>query len=362
MVEFKYRAELTSNVTDFKVFICDAVSFLFLRSLNRSSGQSSSDLPVYLGGVLSLCWRIERAASFSPLSYNERRPERGDDSAPWTGHAPRAQTEKLEGRYSREVAKAISIACILTPVICVCEKVVREKDNRFTLHPHNLVWQQHASRTNQQLCSFCDEVDKCARDFSPPAKDRSPADPRWWRPSASWSRWQPPPAFGVKTHTNNNGTKYIHKENINHSVITIRSFKQVEDFRELSCFSQCNKKVHPHRLVRFSFLYSVDREMKVRKASAFKDHNPSIRLRKEPNTSQNSTDFYFSCTWRARHFGIRAHATTDVLEIQHRGRVVEEVCTCNSTARRGMEEARTHRPLPSGSSSGASIPKLHSPT
>lgn len=41
---------------------------------------------------------------------------------------------------------------------------------------------------------------------------------------------------------------------------------------------------------------------------------------------------------------------------------MEDVCTCDSTARRGMEEARTHRPLPSGSSCGASIPLLHSPT
>ena len=203
MVEFKYRVELTFNFPDFKVLICDAVLLLFLKSLNCSSGQSSSDLPVYLGGVLSLCWRIVRAASFSPPSCNERRLERGGDSAPWTGHAPRAQTEKLEGRCSGEVAKAITIGCILTPAICVCKKTgERKKDNRFTLYPHNLVWQQHASRTNQQLCSFCDEVDKCARDFSPPAKDRSPADLRWWRPSASWSHWQPPPAFGVKTHTN----------------------------------------------------------------------------------------------------------------------------------------------------------------
>lgn len=40
----------------------------------------------------------------------------------------------------------------------------------------------------------------------------------------------------------------------------------------------------------------------------------------------------------------------------------DDVCTCDSTARRGIEEARTHRPLPSGSSSGVSIPLLHSPT
>lgn len=48
-----------------------------------------------------------RAASFFPLSYNETRPERGGDSAPWTGHAPcrpaaSAQTEKLQGENIQE--------------------------------------------------------------------------------------------------------------------------------------------------------------------------------------------------------------------------------------------------------------------
>ena len=46
-------------------------------------------------------------------------------------------------------------------------------------------------QTNQQPCSFCDEVDTPARDFSPPAKDRSPADPQQWMPNASWSRLKP---------------------------------------------------------------------------------------------------------------------------------------------------------------------------
>lgn len=40
----------------------------------------------------------------------------------------------------------------------------------------------------------------------------------------------------------------------------------------------------------------------------------------------------------------------------------EDGCTCDSTARRGIEEARTHRPLPIETSRGGSIPKLHLPT
>lgn len=58
--------------------------------------------------------------------------------------------------------------------------------------------------TDQQPCSFCDEVDRLARDFSPPAKDRSPADPQRWTLNASWSRSQPLSAFYVETRAKQN--------------------------------------------------------------------------------------------------------------------------------------------------------------
>lgn len=56
------------------------------------------------------------------------------------------------------------------------------------------------------------------------------------------------------------------------------------------------------------------------------------------------------------------HATTDVLTIQPQTSCRENESTWVSTARRGKEEARKHKPLPSGSSSGDSTPLLHSPT
>lgn len=55
------------------------------------------------------------------------------------------------------------------------------------------------NETNQQLYSFCDEVDILAQDFFLPAKDHSPVDLRLLRPIASWSRLQLLLAFYVKT-------------------------------------------------------------------------------------------------------------------------------------------------------------------
>lgn len=56
-----------------------------------------------------------------------------------------------------------------------------------------------ARETDQQPCSSCDEVDRLAQGFSPPAKDRWPADLPLWRLIASWSHLKPLSAFYVKT-------------------------------------------------------------------------------------------------------------------------------------------------------------------
>lgn len=83
------------------LFCCSPCWFVILVSL------SMSDLPVYLGGVLSLRWKIVRAADFSPPSYNETCLGRGGGSAPWSDRAPcrpaaSVQTVKLKGeRFSR---------------------------------------------------------------------------------------------------------------------------------------------------------------------------------------------------------------------------------------------------------------------